>query len=200
MLQLLIKTTIYQTKSEYQSEKLVNPALPWDMIKMKVREKSISYAAAKNYKTKSREDILYKEISGLENELDENTALSDAQKSLLQSKLYNLRSEKDEIIEYRTKGAMLRSRTRWHNEGEKNTKYFLNLEKRHYRQGTIIRLKKSENDFATTDKEILHECEPFFKDLYSSKMKTDSILPEANYFFSQRTTPFYIKQRRTRFH
>ena len=185
----LIKTTIYQTKSEYQSDNSVNPALLWDMIKMKVREKSISYAAAKNYKTKFREDILYKEISSLEKELDENTALSYTQKALLQSKLDNLRSEMEEIIEYRTKGAMLRSRTRWHNEGEKNTKYFLNLEKRHYRQGTISRLKKCENDFATTDKEILHECESFFKDLYSSKMKTDSILPETN-FFSQRMTPF----------
>ena len=108
-----------------------------------------AYAAAKNYKTKSREDILYKEISSLEKELDENTALSDTQKSLLQSKLDNLRSEMEVIIEYRTRGAILRSRTRWHNEGEKNTKYFLNLEKRHYRQGTISRLKKSENDFAT---------------------------------------------------
>ena len=72
---------------------------------------------------------------------------------------------------------------------EKKTKYFLNLEKRHYRQGTISRLKKCKNDFATTDKGILHECESFFKDLYSSKMKTDSILPETN-FFSQRMTPF----------
>ena len=44
---------------------------------------------------------------------------------------------------------------------KKNTKYFLNLEKRHYEQGKISRLKKSENDFATTDKEILHECESF---------------------------------------
>ena len=61
----LIKTTIYQTKNEYQSDNSVNPALLW-MIKMKVREKSIAYAAAKNYKTKSREDTLYKEISGLE--------------------------------------------------------------------------------------------------------------------------------------
>ena len=91
--------------------------------------------------------------------MDENTTLSDTQKSLLQSKLDNLRSEMEEIIEYRTRGAMLRSRTRWHNEGEKNTKYFLNLEKRHYRQGTISRLKKNENDFATTNKEILNECE-----------------------------------------
>ena len=97
----------------------------------------------------------------------------------------------EESIEYRTKGAILRSRTRWHNEGEKNTKYFLNLEKRHYRQGTINRLKKSENDFATTDKEILHECEYFFKDLYSSKMKTDSIPAETDkFFFSRRITPF----------
>ena len=62
--------------------------------------------------------------------MDENTALSDTQKSLLRSKLDNLRSEMEVIIEYRTRGAMLRSRTRWHFEGEKNTKYFLNLEKR----------------------------------------------------------------------
>ena len=191
----LIKATIYHTKSEYQSDNSVNPALLWDMIKMKVREKSIAYAAAKNYKTKSREDILYKEISGLEKELDENTALSDTQKSLLQSKLDNLRSEMEVIIEYRTRGAILRSRTRWHNEGEKNTKYFLNLEKRHYRQGTISRLKKSENDFATTDKEILQECESFFKDLYSSKLKTDSILPETDFFFSENDTVLSNEER-----
>ena len=30
--------------------KKLNPALPWDMIKMKVREKSIAYAAAKTTK------------------------------------------------------------------------------------------------------------------------------------------------------
>ena len=59
-----------------------------------------------------------------------NWMKSDTQKSLLQSKRDNLRSEMEEIIEYRTRGAMLRSRTRWHNEGQKNTKYFLNLEKR----------------------------------------------------------------------
>ena len=104
----LIKTTIDQTKSEYQSDNTVNPALLWDMIKMKVREKSISYATAKNHKTKFREDILFKEISRLEKELDENTGLSDPQKLLLQSSLDNLKSEMEEIIEYRTKGAVLR--------------------------------------------------------------------------------------------
>ena len=59
------------------------------------------YATAKNHKTKSREDILFKEISRLEKELDENTGLSDTQKSLLQSSLGNLKSEMEEIIEYK---------------------------------------------------------------------------------------------------
>ena len=45
------------------------------------------------------------------------------------------------IIEYRTKGAILRSQSRWYNESEKNTKYFLSLEKRHYKQGTISQLR-----------------------------------------------------------
>ena len=49
------------------------------MIKMKVREKSITYAAANNYKTKFHEDTLQKEISGVEKELDEITALRDTQ-------------------------------------------------------------------------------------------------------------------------
>ena len=86
---------------------------------MKIREKSISYAAAKNFKTKSREDELHKVIVDLERELDGNIARSEVQKSLLQTKLDNLKNELDKIIEHRTKGAILRSRTRWYNEGEK---------------------------------------------------------------------------------
>ena len=78
---------------------------------------------------------------------------------------------------------------------KKNTKYSLNLEKRHYRHGTISRLKKSENDFPTTDKGILHECESFFKDLYSSKTKTDSILPDTNFFFSENDTGLSNEER-----
>ena len=42
------------------------------------------------------------------------------------------------MIKYRTKGATLNvSKSQWHNECEKNTKYFFNLEKRYYKQGTL---------------------------------------------------------------
>ena len=67
----------------------------------------------------------------------------------------------DKIIEYCTRGAMLRAKCRWHNEGEKNTKYFLNLEKRHYKQGAISQLKLGDRHLVATDKKILSECETF---------------------------------------
>ena len=44
------------------------------------------------------------------------------------------------------------------------------MEKRHCKQGTIAQLKIDDNDFVSTDKEILNECESFYQNLYSSKV------------------------------
>ena len=62
----------------------------------------------------------------------------------------------------------MRSKCKWYNEGERNTKYFLNLEKRHYKQGVISQLKINDDEIVTTKKEILSQCESFYKNLYSS--------------------------------
>ena len=82
--------------------------------------------------------------------------------------------ELENIIESRTKGAILRSKTKWYNKGEKNTKYFLNLEKRHFKQGTISQVKINDNEFVTSDEKILSECELFYKNLYTSKHKASN--------------------------
>ena len=66
----------------------------------------------------------------------------------------------------------MRSKTRWYNEGEKNTKYFLNLEKRFYKQGTISQIKLSDREFVTLDEKTLTECVSLYKNLYSSKSMT----------------------------
>ena len=85
------------------------------------------------------------------------------------------------ITEFRTKGAILRSNSQWSNEGVKSTKYFLNLETRHRKQGTTTQLKVNDNDLVCTDKEILKECESFYQNLYSSKVATDN--QEGTFFF-----------------
>ena len=80
-------------------------------------------------------------ISALEKNIIDGHA-DDSEKERIWTKLQARKRELEEIIEHQTKGAILstiiehqtkgailRSKIRWYNEGEKNTKYFLNLEK-----------------------------------------------------------------------
>jgi len=47
--------------------------------------------------------------------------------------------QKEEISKVKIQGTIVRSKTRWYNEGEKNTKYFLNLEKRHFNKKKTLK-------------------------------------------------------------
>ena len=67
---IIVKTTIESTVNQYKDDTSVNPALLWEMIKLKVREKSISYAAFKNVTTRKCEEMLEHEIALLEKHLD----------------------------------------------------------------------------------------------------------------------------------
>ena len=145
----------------------MNPALLWEMIKMKVREKSISYAAPKNAATKKREIQLERDIAALEKLLDAANC-TDPLHDIAAERIRILKGELEKILEYRTKGAIIRSKSRWYNEGEKNSRNFLNLEKRHFKQVTTSQLKINDTDFVTTDKAILSECGSFYKNLYAS--------------------------------
>lgn len=181
----LIKLTIQQTQEEYDNDESINPALLWDMIKLKVREKSLSFAAAKKRKIMNKEHGLEERIAFLEREL-ENPSVSVMQKTTATEQLDGCKSELEEIIRWRTQGAILRCKAKWYNEGEKNTKYFLNLEKRHFKHSTISQLKINEREFITSDKNILAECETFYKELYTSRQNT--IPPESEFFQSENDT------------
>lgn len=66
----LVKTII-PTKREYEKDGTISPALLWDMIKLKVCEKSITFAVSKKRKTTYREQTLEEKISELEKELEQ---------------------------------------------------------------------------------------------------------------------------------
>ena len=81
----------------------------------------------------------------------------------------------------------MRCKIKWYNEGEKNTKYFLNLEKRHFKLSTITQLKITDQKFITSDKEILAECETFYKELYTSQ---ENVIPTDSNFFQPENETF----------
>ena len=75
----------------------------------------------------------------------------------------------EQWINYKIHGSIMRSRTRWYNEREKNTKYFFfELEKGHFNSKTIRYLKIDDNTTLNIDKEILDEAKRFYQALYTS--------------------------------
>ena len=69
---------------------------------------------------------------------------------------------------------MIRARARWHEHGERSSKYFLNLEKRNHVKKHMRKLKIS-GSIKTDPFNILSEQKLFYQDLYTSKnIKVDS--------------------------
>ena len=65
-------------------------------------------------------------------------------------------------------GIIIRSRARWHEHGERNSKYFLNLEKRNHLRKHIRKLRLS-GVISTDPFEILEAERVFYENLYKSR-------------------------------
>ena len=73
------------------------------------------------------------------------------------------------INETKAYGAHIRSRTKWVEEGEKNTKFFLNLETKRQTNNKISCILKSDGTNTKTSKGILEEGALFYRKLYNEK-------------------------------
>ena len=106
-----IREIIAQTKDEYAQDDTVTPGLSWEMIKMKTREASINYGKIKKRNLEQKQDEIEKSIKILEEQIA-NTHAKDSQK--LWPEFEKKRFELEAIIEYQTKGAILRSKSQWY--------------------------------------------------------------------------------------
>ena len=99
----------------------VNDQLFWETLKLMIRGKTISYATYKKRLQNNRETELEAKLQQLYQTFEQN-----------REEISHLSSELTRIRDDRIKGILLRAKVRWKVEGEKSTRYFCNLEKRHY--------------------------------------------------------------------
>ena len=69
------------------------------------------------------------------------------------------------ITEQKVKGAIIRSKARWVEYGEKNTRYFSNLEKRRGEKKNINKLKLNDGTETEDQEVILKGEEKFYRSL-----------------------------------
>ena len=111
----------------------------------------------------------------LENKFDERN-VSNKEREDIRTEL---RIKKLQLEE---RGAIFRSKVKWYNEGEKNTKCFHNLEKRHFNNKTIRYLQSANRKKLSTDVEILEEAKNYYECLYTTT--TVGVNVHDNNFFS----------------
>ena len=97
----LIRKTIADVCKEYEGQSEVDEILLLDVIKMKVREASLNYAAARKQRMENRENWLEEEVLALENQLDECN-VSDKVKENIRAELRIKKQQIEEIITYKT--------------------------------------------------------------------------------------------------
>lgn len=138
---------------------IIDDQLFLDILLAEIRGKSISYSAYKKKKLNEREKKLEKDIVSLEQNLTEDSlnSLSDKQDELLN------------IGKNRLKGHCIRSKSKWIDEGEKPTRYFINLETRNFINKQIPNIEKEDGSFILDQTEILKETKTFYEKLYKKR-------------------------------
>ena len=144
------------------------------IIKFNIKQFTIKYCALKKKSRENKLKVLERKVR--QAELDLISGNEFHSKREITKHLIDLQAEIDEIIAYKLKGSMTRSRRDWLQYGEKNSKMFFNLEKANYKHRNRFQIINEKGQKVNDIHEILKEQFTFFKNLYttnSTQMPTD---------------------------
>jgi hypothetical protein len=182
-----IKEKLASFKVKYGDE--LNHGLKWDLIKMDIRASTICFS--KNKATKNRNNI--KEIMQKLTNLEKDMTETPSDEQLEQCNTY--KSEIEAYNNEKSAGIILRSKADWAELGEKNTKYFLNLEKRNYNNKCITKLIKENNEEITNEQDILNYEKEFYNKLYTDPINvTEDDRDDITALFNSQTVPKISQQ------
>ena len=159
---IVLITDLIENELSHSNVVAFDPGIRWDFIKFKIRQASIKFSKQKARERNRKEKTILNRVASLEQSLyvcetaETRAQLREAQNELLV--YYN----------YKLQGTIIRSRARWVEEGEKNSKYFLNLEKRNRTSNAIFKIRNATGELLVENKLILNEIKEFYKSLYAS--------------------------------
>jgi len=132
----------------------------WDWLKFKIKKTSIAYSKKLAQEREKQEEELNFKYQDALNKFQENP------NEFTRLKIDQFKNELETLYDEKVEGIVVRARARWHEHGEKSSKYFLNLEKRNNIKKHVRKLYLS-GSFSTDPFEILNAEKRFCSKLYS---------------------------------
>ena len=152
----------------------INPSLKLEMIKKDVTEFSMYYSHKVASERKIKLQSLNKQLNSCEKKLACINLNSDKAVRLIEkvnTRIDTIKEELRKINEINIKGTMLRSKSRYYEMGESNTKYFLGLEKANAKSKVMTQVITEKQEIITSPKKVLQEQRRFYEVLYTSNPK-----------------------------
>lgn len=160
----------------------VDKGAVWEFIKLEIRSYTIPYCIEKAKQRNVRERELNKKYEKLYGVVNSDATLDE---TTIQN-FYDTKSQLENLERERSKGIILRAKSQWVEDGEKNTSYFLRLEKQNYCNKLITKIKIRDK-VITNPVEILEEERNFYMKLYSNDItavETDEIIENCEHKFT----------------
>ena len=154
---------------------LINDDLFYKTLLMMIRGETVKYSKIKAKRWRANEKELIAQITATHAKLLQTNKEEDA----LRLKTYQ--EQLEELRKPLIDGLIVRSRTKWHEAGEKSSKYFLGLEKRNAMRKTVTVLKTGEQKL-TRNSSIL---EKFTENLSKKYGRIHNLPPSAEQFIAK---------------
>ena len=158
----------------------LDPHLKWEYIKASIRDIGNMYGKIKARDKRKSEKLIMSQMTELQNHIinfpDDEEAIKaiDALRNKLE--IFNIRE---------AEGARIRAGQKWAQEGEKCTKFFLNLEKQRSNSNTIFSLTSQSGDVIRDPIDILENVRSYFLDIYR----------EDNSIYSEEASKIFLDER-----
>ena len=107
----------------------MNTQLKCELLKYEIHKFTMDYIKRQAKERRKQQTYLESELENLENNLESSNNLR---------KNESLKNDLELILENIAEGVRIRSKRDWHEQSEKSTKFFLNLEKQRRNQNRIL--------------------------------------------------------------
>ena len=162
---------LYKTLEIELAQPTKDPKQKWELIKLTIRNTALKYSARKHKAMKNKLAVLERKLKENENKYSQRTIFDN-----LETQNLRLKQEISEIMEYKTRGAILRCKASWTEMGERPKGYFLRMESARQNSRVLDAIIIEKGVKITYQTEVLREEMRFFKTLYTTRQ--DKLRPD----------------------
>ena len=169
---------------DFKNEYGYNNQTQWELIKLKIKQLSLEYSKLKNLEKKNTAKRLQTELNDVDKLLSERPTCKETQ-----TKREKIRMELEILEQHKARAAQVRARAHWVEKGEKNTKYFLNLEKSKGNAKVMDSVKNEKGDILTDQMDIIKVQRDYFKLQYSKTVPDYQMSEQIDAFIGETEIP-----------